>query len=53
MVIKINREIFNVNTDLLKWTRISVKYEKNIVAGKLNVNPEKITEWEESGKINS
>ena len=44
-----NSEIFNVNTDWLKWTRISVKYEKNVDAGKLNVNPEKLQngkKWE-------
>lgn len=44
-------EIFNVNTKWLKWARTSVKYEKYEVANKLNVNPEKITEWEETGKL--
>ncbi|MBQ2651944.1 MAG: ImmA/IrrE family metallo-endopeptidase [Methanobrevibacter sp.] len=44
-------EIFNVNTKWLKWARTSVKYEKDEVANKLNVNPEKITEWEETGKL--
>lgn len=44
-------EIFNVNTKWLKWARTSVKYEKDVVASKLNVNPEKITEWEETGKL--
>ena len=44
-------EIFNVNAKWLKWARTSVKYEKDDVANKLNVNPEKITEWEETGKL--
>lgn len=44
-------EILNVNTKWLKWARTSVKYEKDDVANKLNVNPEKITEWEETGKL--
>lgn len=44
-------EILNVNTKWLKWARTSVKYEKDDVASKLNVNPEKITEWEETGKL--
>ena len=44
-------EIVNVNTKWLKWARTSVKYEKDVVASKLNVNPEKITEWEETGKL--
>lgn len=44
-------EILNVNTKWLKWARTSVKYEKSVVASKLNVNPEKITEWEETGKL--
>ncbi len=44
-------EILNVNTKWLKWARTSVKYEKDDVASKLNVTPEKITEWEETGKL--
>lgn len=44
-------EIFKVNTKWLKWARTSVKYEKDVVANKLNVNPEKITEWEETGEL--
>ena len=44
-------EILNVNTKWLKWARTSVKYEKDVVASKLNVNPEKITEWEETGEL--
>lgn len=44
-------EILNVNTKWLKWARTSVKYEKDDVANKLNVNPDKITEWEETGKL--
>ena len=44
-------EILNVNTKWLKWARTSVKFEKDDVASKLNVNPEKITEWEETGKL--
>lgn len=44
-------EILNVNTKWLKWARTSVKYEKDVVASKLNVNPEKITEWEKTGKL--
>ncbi len=44
-------EILNVNTKWLKWARTSVKYEKDVVASKLNVPPEKITEWEETGKL--
>ncbi|MBE6510165.1 MAG: ImmA/IrrE family metallo-endopeptidase [Methanobrevibacter millerae] len=44
-------EIVNVNTKWLKWARTSVKYEKDDVASKLNVNPEKITEWEETGEL--
>ena len=44
-------EIVNVNAKWLKWARTSVKYEKDVVASKLNVNPEKITEWEKTGKL--
>ena len=44
-------EIVKVNTKWLKWARTSVKYEKNDVANKLNVNPKKITEWEKTGKL--
>lgn len=44
-------EIVNVNTKWLKWARTSVKYEKDDVARKLNINPEKITEWEETGEL--
>ena len=44
-------DTLNVNTKWLKWARTSVKYEKDVVASKLNVNPEKITEWEETGKL--
>lgn len=44
-------EIVKVNTKWLKWARTSVKYEKNDVASKLNINPEKITEWEETGEL--
>ena len=44
-------EILNVNTKWLKWARMSVKYKKDDVANKLNVNPDKITEWEETGKL--
>lgn len=44
-------ETLNVNTKWLKWARTSVKYEKEDVANKLNVSPEKITEWEETGKL--
>ena len=44
-------EILNVNTKWLNWARTSVKYEKDDVANKLNVNPDKITEWEETGKL--
>ena len=44
-------EILNVNTKWLKWARTSVKYEKEDVASKLNINPEKITEWEETGEL--
>lgn len=44
-------EIFKVNTKWLKWARTSVKYEKDVVANKLNVGPEKITEWEETGEL--
>lgn len=44
-------EIVNVNTKWLKWARTSVKYKKDDVARKLNINPEKITEWEETGEL--
>ncbi len=44
-------EIFKVNAKWLKWARTSVKYEKDVVANKLNVDPEKITEWEETGEL--
>ena len=44
-------EIVKVNAKWLKWARTSVKYEKEDVASKLNINPEKITEWEKTGKL--
>ncbi len=44
-------EIVKVNAKWLKWARTSVKYEKEDVASKLNINPEKITEWEETGEL--
>lgn len=43
--------IVQVNTKWLKWARTSVKYEKDVVADKLDVNPEQITEWEETGEL--
>lgn len=43
--------IVKINEKWLKWARTSVKYEKEEVASKLNVNPEKITEWEETGEL--
>ena len=46
-------DIVNVNTKWLKWARTSVKYEKDVVANKLNIDPEKITEWEETGTLTS
>ena len=44
-------DLFKINTKWLKWARTSVKYEKDDVASKLNISPEKITEWEETGEL--
>lgn len=52
-MIDMSTDIVNVNTKWLKWARTSVKYEKDVVANKLNINPEKNTEWEETGTLTS
>ena len=44
-------KIFKINAKWLKWARTSVKYEKDDVASKLNISPEKINEWEETGEL--
>ena len=52
-MVGMSTDIVNVNTKWLKWARTSVKYEKDVVANKLNIDPEKITEWEETGTLTS
>lgn len=44
-------EILNANKEWLVWARESVHYDKETVAQKMKIKPEKITEWEETGKL--